>query len=189
MGQVRSECGVKFFFQFTLGWSGHDLHVFNDPKQVSYRRDDSRSVHWMDFMWNCLRLINSICIVPTRTNGYYQANIRKNGLCKDELPGLQGWYWFCSFNVYLFFSWVMYFSKCRWEQAEGPPSRNTRARILVNVGGEVSLCCSSLSQGQGHKFRNSGHGSVPQWALRNQTGLRVLPKQLGEGANWGNMAS
>ena len=30
---------------------------FDDPQKISCRRDDSRNIHWMDFIWNCLKLV------------------------------------------------------------------------------------------------------------------------------------
>ena len=56
-GQVHRDCGASFFFRFSLGWSAHVLRVFDDPQKISCRRDDSRNIHWMDFIWNCLKLV------------------------------------------------------------------------------------------------------------------------------------
>ena len=57
VGQAHRDWRARLFFQFSLGWSAHVLRVSDDPQKISCRRDDSRNIHWMDFIWNCLKLV------------------------------------------------------------------------------------------------------------------------------------
>lgn len=86
VGQVHRDLRARFFFQFSLGWR-HVLRVSDDPQKISCRRDDSRNMHWMDFIWNCLKLVQ-YALFKLELMDRIRPAFMRNELCKDSLLAL-----------------------------------------------------------------------------------------------------
>ena len=49
---------------------------FDDPQKISCRRDDSRNIHWMDFIWNCLKLVQYALFKLDRVKSPYSISLQ-----------------------------------------------------------------------------------------------------------------